>query len=94
MYVDFKKEYKIAIYMEYTCHLLHIQIFISNKPSSLIELSQDSDMTINLHFISQLNLFSVFVLTILIQLFILYVIEQTVNNVLSFFWEDYLKNLR
>lgn len=63
----------------------HIYIFISNKPSSLIEFSQDSDMAINLHFISQLNLFSVFVFTILIQLFILYVIEQTVNNVLSFF---------
>lgn len=84
MYVYFQKEYKIAIYMEYTCHLLHIYIFISNKPSSLIEFSQDSDMTINLHFISQLNLFSVFVF-VLIQLFILYVIEQTVNNVLSFF---------
>lgn len=28
MYVYFQKECKIAIYMEYTCHLLHIYIYI------------------------------------------------------------------
>lgn len=61
----------------------------------MIEFSQDSDMTINLHFISQLNLFSVFIFTILIQLFILYVIEQTVNeNVLKLFGSLSFKNLR